>query len=138
MPHVVFSAHDAQYQEMADVTRPLLERYCKRHGYDFYYDPTVNETEKDACKARLFLNLYESGRYGVSDIALWVDTDALITNAEIKMDDVFYEAARTNPHFLWSFDWNGPNSGVWMARFTSQAAHFVRSYDYLARAMGWG
>ena len=137
--NVVFTAHDAAYQGMADITRPTLERYALKHGYDFVYDPNVNETEKDACKARLFLQLFYSGRYGVQDIALWVDTDAAILNPNVKMDDVFYEdEPNPSPHFVWAYDWNGPNSGVWMARFTSQAAHFIRTYDYLARAMGWG
>lgn len=137
MPHVVFTGHDSDYAEMAAITVPTLRRYCERHGYDFVYDPNVGPTEKDAVKARLFLDLYRSGRYSVSDIALWVDTDAAIMNPTIRMENVFWHDGGA-PHFVWSYDWNGPNSGVWMARFTSQAAHFVRTYDYLARAMGWG
>lgn len=137
MPHVVFTAHDAAYQEMADITIGSVSRYCHRHNYHMMYDSAINETEKDACKARMFLELYDTGRYGVSDIALWVDTDALIMNGDITIPKAFYYRDG-NPHFVWAFDFNGPNSGVWMARFTSQAAHFIRTYDYLARAMGWG
>lgn len=122
---------------MANITRPTWQRYAAIRGYEFVYDNHIPETEKDACKARMFLSLYESNRYSVSDIALWVDTDAACMNASITIPAVFY-SENGNPHFVWGYDWNGPNSGVWMARFTSQAAHFVRTYDYLARAMGWG
>lgn len=132
--NVVCTAHDAAYQELADVTRPSLERYAALHGFKFVYDPNVNPTEKDACKSRLFLSLYASGAFTGDDLFLWVDTDALIMNSEKGL------TARDlgDIHFLWAYDWNGPNSGVWAARFTSKAAHFVRTYDYLARAMGWG
>jgi hypothetical protein len=122
---------------MASITQPTLVRYCQRQGYEFAYDPNVNETEKDAAKARMFLNMYASGRFGVGDIALWIDTDACVMNSAVRMQDVFFDDVPA-AHFVWAYDWNGPNSGVWMARFTSQAAHFIQTYDYLARAMGWG
>lgn len=138
MPNVVFTAHDAGYQELADVTRPTLERYCKRHGYQFVYDPNVGPVEKDAAKARLYAWLCSTGKYGPNDWCLWVDTDAAIMNSEKSFGDVLWRIDPMRHHFIWSYDWNGPNSGVWMARFSSEAAHFIRTYDYLARAMGWG
>jgi len=133
MKVVIFTAHDTAYAEMADVTRPTLERYATKHGYELVYDPNVPEQEKDACKARIFGELYRSGEYGPDDIAMWIDTDALIMNSEVKPLPMW-----NSEHFVWSYDWNGPNSGVWIARFSSQAMHFIQTYDYLARAMGWG
>lgn len=137
--NVVCTAHDAAYQEMADITRPSLERYAAKHGYRFVYEPNIDEREKDACKARLFLTLYESGEYGPDDVFLWVDTDALVMNSDaLQLAPPRLSHDYRHIHFLWCYDWNGPNSGVWMARFSSQAAHFVQTYDYMARAMGWG
>jgi len=137
MPHVVFTAHDAAYNDMAAITLPTLQRYAARHNYELYIDSEVEAVEKDACKARCWLELYRSGRYGVGDIGLWIDTDALVMEGSMSIDTAFWSEGG-NPHFVWAYDWNGPNSGVWMARFTSQAAHFIQTYDYLARAMGWG
>lgn len=122
---------------MAAITLPSVQRYCERHRYALMYDPNVPEQEKDACKARLFLTAYHSGKFTVDDIALWLDTDALVMNSAICMPTL-NEKEFSGRHFLWSYDWNGPNSGVWIARFSSKAAHFIQTYDYLAKAMGWG
>jgi len=125
------------YQELADVTRPSLERYARKNGYAFYYENDIDPREKDAAKARIFLAQYESGNFGSDDLCLWADNDAVLMRSDIRLEDVWAEHF-AGAHFGWSYDWNGPNSGVWLARFTSHAAHFVRTYDYLARAMGWG
>lgn len=137
--NVVFTAHDAPYQEMADITRPSLQAYCEKHKYEFVYRPNIDPIEKDRCKARIFLELYNSGMYSERDVALWVDTDALIMNGDRNLDTLMSATVYGTPHdFLWSYDWNGPNSGVWAARFTSKAAHFISTYDWKANAMGWG
>lgn len=136
MSVVVCTAHDAGYMELADMTRPSVERYCARHGYKFVYDPNVTPDEKDACKARLYTEFYNSNQFGPDDLFMWIDTDAIIMNSAVKVEDLVAEAGA--PHFLWSYDWNGPNSGVWIARFTSQALHFIMVYQYLAQAMQWG
>ena len=136
--HVVATAHDAPYKSLAAITLPSVGAYCEKHGYALYYDGDIDPVEKDACKARIFLDLYRSGEYGPDDLFMWIDTDALIMNSSISLEDIAKEYLTGNYHFLWGADFNGPNSGVWIARFTSHAAHYATVYDLTARAMGWG
>lgn len=123
---------------MADITRWSLQKYAAKHGYEFVYRPNIDPAEKDRCKARIFLELFNSGIYNENDVALWVDTDALIMNSECKLEALVEACMWDHYDFLWSYDWNGPNSGVWLAKFTSKAAHYISTYDWKAHAMGWG
>jgi len=135
---IVATAHDSGYVELANITLPTVERYTKRHGYALYYEPTLPEWEKDAAKARIFLDLFRTGRFNGDDLFMWIDTDAAIMNSAVDLETVAKWGLGSDGHFLWAYDWNGPNSGVWIARFTSHAAHYVNVYDLTARAMGWG
>ena len=137
--HVVCTAHDEPYQALATVTLPSVQRYADRHKYALYYDPKIPPRMKDACKAAIFLDLYASGKFSGDDLFLWVDTDALIMNSAIKLEELaFWCRFHEGKHFGWGTNWDGPNSGVWLARFTSHAAHFIQVYDQTARGMGWG
>lgn len=134
----VVTAHDAPYQALADVTLPVLEAYCKRHEYNLWYEHDLPAIEKDLGKSRIFRQLYEGGQFGPDDLYLWVDTDAVPLNHAIKAEDVWDAHADANTHFLWSYNFDGPNSGVFMARFTEEADNFIRAYGYEQAAMGWG
>jgi len=115
-----------------------VRRYAERHDYQLYYENDIDPIEKDACKARIFLALYATGKYSADDVFMWIDTDALVMNGAKSLQKVLGNWMGGNPHFLWGYDYNGPNSGVWYARFTSHAAHYIKVYSLTARAMGWG
>ena len=89
------------YQELADLTNPNKQRYCDKHGYDFvphftnfdfdkYY---VDENRPKGManwhggfeKIGLVLRLLKSGKY---DWVFWLGTDTLITNFDIKIEEV--------------------------------------------------
>ncbi len=109
-----------------------MQRFAERQGYSLYYESDIDPIEKDACKARIFLALYETGKFDGDDVFMWIDTDALVMDSSRAIPEM--GAA----HFLWGSDYNGPNSGVWFARFSAHAAHYVKVYSLTARAMGWG
>jgi hypothetical protein len=136
---VIATAHDANYTDLAAITLPSVRRYAERHGYQLYYENDIDPIEKDACKARIFLALYATGKYSADDTFMWIDTDALVMNSFVSISQLLqFETYFEPPHFLWGCDYNGPNSGVWFGRFTSHAAHYVKVYSLTARAMGWG
>jgi hypothetical protein len=135
---VVVTAHDAAYAEMAAITLPPLQRYCATHGYTLVYDGDIDPVVKDAVKAALFRQLYESGQYEGDDVFVWVDSDALPMDTDISLEAVVKQIGLVGEtHYVLGYNWDGPNTGVIFARFTSKAAHFIRTADYLARAMGW-
>ncbi len=135
MKFVVATAHDAGYAEMAAITLPTVEQYCKRHGYELYYDPNVDSRETDACKIRIFCDLYASGRFQGDDRFFWIDTDALVMNSEIHLDEL--AAIMQDYHYMVGYDANGINTGTWMARFTSHADHYLRVSRSQSIGMGW-
>lgn len=131
----IVSAGSPDYYDLADVTQPTRVKYAARHGYDPYFFETTRE-RGDACKADCFFALYGKGY----DVMLWADLDSQVMNSEIRVEDVCERWMRHEPllsgeesiwdcHFLWGWDHAGPNSGVYIVRFTPEGAHWMdRSY----------
>lgn len=135
MKVVMCTGHGPEYQELADITRPALERYCSRWGYHFLYDP--KRTDFDACKVALFLNAFRSGYYGRDDVFVWNDSDAVILNSDRRIESIVYEHMPSSVHYLIGTDPNGLNSGVFIARFSPEAACFMQVATSISVAMGW-
>lgn len=136
MTVVVCAAHDENYAEMASVTIPSVQRYCRRHNYQLYYEPDLNPREADACKIRIFRDLYASGQFTGEDLFFWIDTDALVMNSAVALEGI-RERHMGDAHYMVGYDPNGINTGTWMARFTSHADHFLRVSWQLSLSMGF-
>lgn len=132
----IVMAHDAAYTEMGKITAPSVSAYAQKHNYSFYYWPTIDPAEGDSCKIRIFREFYASGLFGGTDIFMWIDTDALIMNSDVRVEDIVPEMMEEY-HVLYASDPNGLNTGVWFARFTSRADHFLRISQQTSWAMGW-
>jgi hypothetical protein len=143
----VITAHDARYAEMASITMPSLMRYCAKHNYELWVDDNIDPREGDFCKIRLFRELYATGNYSPDDFCFWIDTDALVMNSEVKLEDVSHHWldyvtsstlwGDTQGHYLVGYDPNGINTGTWLARFSSKAEHFLRVATETSASMGW-
>lgn len=136
MSVVVAMACDRAFNELAKISFPNVAAYCKKHEYTFIYDDNIDPTEGDSCKIRIFRQLYATGLYTGDDIFCWIDTDALI------MDSTWYilpiiEEHLGQRHVLYGSDFNGLNTGVWFARFTSHADHFLKVAQQTSWSMGW-
>lgn len=131
---VVCTAHDKGYAEMAAITMPTVKDYCAKQAYGFVYEPNVDPALADACKIKLFHELYESYSFNPTDWFFWIDTDALIMNSNKRLEDYIDE---TSAHVFYGSDPNGINTGAWFARFTSRADHFLRVSQQASLAMGW-
>lgn len=136
MKVAIVSAGSPDYLELANVTQPTRARYAEKHGYDAYYFETTRE-RGDACKYDAFKHLDGKGY----DVMVWMDLDSMVMNSAISIEkicqyemgyepDMMHADARghmttgpgwfTTAHFLWSYDHAGPNSGVYIVRFTSE------------------
>jgi hypothetical protein len=134
---VIATAHDAAYKSLAAITRPSWENLCSKHDYGFYYDPHIPEAEKDACKARIFADIYVTGEYGPNDVYCWADTDALCMNSNRRIESIVYEHMPKSVHYLIGTDPNGLNSGFFIARFSAEAALFIRVAYATSVISGW-
>lgn len=133
---VLCTAHDEGYRDMAAITMPTVKGYAAKQGYAFVYEPNIEPTLADACKISLFHQLYAGGRFTGDDYYCWVDTDALVMNSYFDLE-AYLVAELVNHHVLYGSDFNGINSGIWMARFTSHADHFLRVAQQTSFAYGW-
>ncbi len=79
----VFSYYDESYKCVADVTTPVLEKYCERHGYGLHVSDGKNERS-------LFWRLVPDllGGFDRYDWCVHLNTDTLITNHAVKIESL--------------------------------------------------
>lgn len=140
---VVAMAHTSDYMPLAALTVPTVKRYCEKHGYGFYYHPAweqVVPNDGDRCKIRIYKELYEEKKF---DVFVWIDSDAIITNSDVSINALLQKFLdrgwlTEDDHFVWGYDISGPNTGVYIARFTWQAHCFLQASFARGVEMGWG
>lgn len=148
-PRVVIAmAHTSDYMPLAELTAPTVAKYCEKWGYTFAYHPAwekLHADDGDRMKVRIYKDLYEknrceNGTQGKSwDVFVWIDADAMITNSELSVAQLLANMmVREDQHFLWGCDMKGPNTGVYIARFTPQAHMFLHASFCTSIEMGWG
>lgn len=132
MKVAIVTAGSPDYQDLANVTNPSKIAYAQKHGYAFFAFEFPKE-RGDAMKRDCYNELWGKG----FDVMVWIDQDALIMNSEWAIEwfvqkYMAYEQdgeLKWFRHFLWSYDHAGPNSGVYVVAFTSEARHFMdRAY----------
>lgn len=134
MKIAIVSAGSPDYDELRRVTQPTRDRYAEKHGYDSWFFETPPNMG-DACKRKCYEALWGRGY----DVMVWMDLDSIVWNSAIKIEgilgrwmmrgverDVLPEWVH---HFGWGADHAGPNSGVYIVRFTSEGRQWMdRSY----------
>lgn len=139
----IVSAGSPDYMDLAEVTQPTRAAYAKKHGYSCYFFE-VPKALGDACKRQCYEALWGKGY----DLFVWMDLDSIIWNSTLKIEGILGRwmmravehdsLPEYTHHFLWGWDHAGPNSGVYFARFTSQARQFLdRAYATMLEC-GWG
>lgn len=131
---VVCEAHDEGYEPLAQLTlHKNKKQYCEKHGYKLHY---VNDLGVDASGGRPVISqnppvpekYYPSGwgkifvmkdilkKYPQCSWIFNIDTDAMITNFDIKIEDVIEKYANSQTHVLVPTDCNGINCGVMLVK----------------------
>ena len=100
-----------EYAEIGDITLPIMQRYCNRHGYGmevglYHTDPNRLGDYGDRGKIDVF-----NQHHDAHDIIMFLDVDALIMNHDIRIEEVL-----SDRNFLWTYHVGGPCSGFWIAR----------------------
>lgn len=125
------TAWDELYADIAGLTAPIMHLYCLRHGYDFLpfknrfhlsieRDPSLL-TYGDRAKIQIYKDYYSQ-----YDAIAWLDIDTVITNLEVKLEDLL-----GGRPFLWTYGPSGPLSGFTIARTTPRvhlALHAVQHW----------
>lgn len=121
----IFTSFNENYAPIVRLVRRNWKAYCELHGYalrfypDMYHeDPSRPETYGDKGKFELYYDVR-----GHCDFAMWLDIDSIFTNINTPIQIA---------NFLWTYDDNGPLSGLWIAGTDSTTEKHLR-YAY-ARA----
>lgn len=72
-------------ETMRALSWPLMEKYCKRHGYDFVTktEPYTEDRHPSWCKLLLMKELLP--KY---DVVVWFDDDIILTQPDLKLEDL--------------------------------------------------
>lgn len=146
---VIFSLWNDKYAPLADIARPNWAAYAARHGYAlcfypglYHEDPSRPETFGDKGKFQCYYDLR-----GHADVVMFLDIDSLFMNMDVTVEETLSnptvnqialrQMADTfrplNP-FLWTYDDNGPLSGLWIARTDDTTEKHLRfAYTFAAR-----
>lgn len=116
---------------MAAFTTPVMHLYCEQRGYQFlpfknrfHLDAVPNKflNYGDRMKIQLYKDLYDD-----FDCIVWLDVDVLITNMEIKIEDLMGDRP-----FLWTYCPSGPLSGFTLARTIPSTLLWLHSVQHFA------
>jgi hypothetical protein len=130
---VVTSLHNEAFEPLAEWTLyKNKQKYCEKHGYKLHYATdggdevsglkmlatNVPVPEMHICIGwgKIYLMKEAMEKYPDAEWIFNADCDTMITNMEIKLEDIISNYTHSNTHILIPSDCNGINCGVMMVR----------------------
>jgi hypothetical protein len=127
----LMSVTNKKYDPIAALAEPNWLAYCKKHNYAFrlytgayHEDPSQVDTYGDKVKFECYYDMR-----GLFDVVMFLDIDSLFTNMDIRIEDRLM-----GQRFFWTYDDNGPLSGL-MIMHTDDVTekHLRKAYELAAR-----
>ena len=140
----VYGYWNARYDPIAEIAEPNWLAYCQRHNYALrLYPGAFTDTEDgdrmhDPVRGEARFPLYHDSR-GLFDIVMYLDIDSLFLNMDLTVErcvDAYYwpdtlERPIPQKPFAWTYDDNGPNSSLLIARTDDRTEQHLRfAYEY--------
>jgi hypothetical protein len=72
-------------KDIRDLSWPLLDSYCKRHGYNFVTRTEIIDRERHPSWSKL---LFLKSLIPAYDIVVWFDDDILLTRPEMRIEEI--------------------------------------------------
>ena len=133
MSVVIVSVHDEKYEPLAEWTlHKNKKQYCEKHGYQLHYatdggasiagkpmqplQPPIADTHIPIGWGKIFVMRQAMQKYPNAEWIFNTDCDVMITNMDIKIEDIIKEHANSNIHILIPADCNGINCGNMIVR----------------------
>lgn len=113
----ICTAFDTGFADLAEITLPVLVRYCARHGYALR---TEMNPPGDIYWHRTLMLLDAMSAF---DVSVWMDTDALVTNHTQRIEEFIPEEKEA----CVSRDRNGLNDGVLIVRSNGDANAYLHA-----------
>lgn len=121
--YAIVSFHTDNYRPMTDHTWPNKVEYAQRHGYDYFCVETPQGQHYGPSGKIPTIKQYMD-THPDTEWIMWVDSDTLITNYTIKIEDLI----DNDYHFIVSTDGNGINTGIFFIKNSPEMNKFI---DYL-------
>ena len=139
---VLVTAHDQKYQPLADLTLTKNKlKYCVKHGYKLYYSddcgakaggkpvmstlPPIPETHHPSGWGKIFVIKEAMDKYPDAEWIFNTDCDVMITNMDVKLEDIVKDHASENTHVIIPADCNGINCGNMLIRNSAIGRAFL-------------
>jgi hypothetical protein len=121
MKFIIVSIFNDKFKDLADITHYNKELYAKKHGYMIQaktkdFEPNFHIYFE---KMRFILKLFNE--YKDLDWAFWIDCDAMITNFNIKLEEI----VDNDYHLIISKDINNINAGCYFIRNSYEGKEYM-------------
>jgi hypothetical protein len=135
----VYSYYNERYDPIAEIAEANWFEYCLRHNYALrtypgaYTDTSEGDRIHDSVRGEARFKLYHDIR-GLFDIVMFLDIDSLFVNMDYAIESKLPRnpfAMNQDPRLLWTYDENGPNTSVIIARTDDTTEKHLRyAYEY--------
>jgi ADP-heptose:LPS heptosyltransferase len=125
--------HDAQFEEIAQVTVSRMREYAELHGYGFLHHRTLLDPARHPSWNKI-LAIRKAMRTRRSEWIVWIDADAVVMNYDCRVEDLVSEGR----DLILGSDFNGINCAVMLVRNCDWSLRFLEtvynlgdlSYDF--------
>ncbi len=144
MSFVLVTVNDYTYKPLADITVEQNRKiYCEKHGYTLYHledggesiigkpvkagEPPIPDDHIPIGWSKIYairkaMQLYPNAEWIFSS-----ETDCMITNMDIKLENIIQKYADPNTHFMVPADCNGTNCGNMLIKNTDMGKSFINT-----------
>lgn len=123
MSYAVTCAFNEHFYELARYTHyGNKDEYAKKHDYVLVTKTSDFSTQYNINFEKMVLALQTFTQYPEVQWVFWLDTDALITNFNVKLEHL----VDNKYHFIISEDINGLNAGSYLVRNSEEGRSYFR------------
>jgi len=124
---VLYDSNRGDWSE--DLLSRLLEnkrRYCLKHNYDFIVANDIIDRTRPVAWSKLMAVLRQLNTH---DTVFYLDMDAIVMNASVSLESLLdnHHIFPSHQYLLMTSDWNGVNTGAFLARNSSWTQAFLRA-----------
>lgn len=110
-----------------DVMKQVLNNrhtYANLHGYDIINANTLIDPSRPVAWSKILAIQYHLPNY---DYVMYIDMDAVIMQPSITVESLIYATKESaEADIVIQSDWNGANTGIWMAKNTAWTKEFLQ------------
>jgi hypothetical protein len=109
-----------------DIMKQVLrnrQEYANMHGYEVINANSVIDPTRPVAWSKLLAIKHNLDKF---DYIMYIDMDAVIMEPSITVENLIYASEQgEQADIIMQTDWNGPNTGIWLAKNTEWTKDFL-------------